>query len=280
MRRSLPSAFRCIDLILCDVASQYGDREWSRFFSCIKEQPRPPFVVVVADFQQLQPVVVGGLCKTFCDKLQKCPQDTLDRSRDEDHMFVRNRVRCEQLDMPRLEEYFGYRHWTDHDLRDCVRSGMPLAEEAQQPFAWLTCTNKGARGGYRAALDLAGVTEEELDTGYYCDPTSKSDLRIVFKKGVVCRLTRNFDTQRGFVNGALAVGEEQLEGEQSIHGKAPRDLQHGIDPPHGGGLPVLAMLLWVCDNHPTRAGLRVSSWAYLLRPEKRNPLPWGMAMSL
>ncbi len=61
-------------------------------------------------------------------------------------------------------------------------------------------------------LDLEGVTDDQLASGYYCDPTSKSDLRIVFKRGVVYRLTRNFDKGRGFVNGALAVGEEQLDG--------------------------------------------------------------------
>ena len=71
-----------------------------------------------------------------------------------------NRVRCEQPDRARLEEYFGDRHWNDHDLRDCVRFGMRLAEEAQQPFAWLACTNKRAHEVCRAALDLAGVSEE------------------------------------------------------------------------------------------------------------------------
>ena len=48
--------------------------------------------------------------------------------------------------------------------------------------------------------------------GVNCDPSSKSDLRVVFKKGLIYRLTRNFDKGRGFVNGALAEGIESLDG--------------------------------------------------------------------
>ena len=42
------------------------------------------------------------------------------------------------------------------------------------------------------------VTEEDLATGYHPDPTSKDELRIVAKKGLVVRLTQNLDKQRGF----------------------------------------------------------------------------------
>jgi hypothetical protein len=50
-----------------------------------------------------------------------------------------------------------------------------------------------------------------LEKGYPCDPTSKSKLRIVAVKGLLIRLTRNFDKQRGFVNGAIAKVFEDLE---------------------------------------------------------------------
>ena len=53
--------------------------------------------------------------------------------------------------------------------------------------------------------------EEELHQGYPCDPSSKSKLRIVAKKGVLLRLTRNQDKHRGFVNGALAEVFDELE---------------------------------------------------------------------
>ena len=51
-----------------------------------------------------------------------------------------------------------------------------------------------------------------LATGYLCDPASKSTLRIVAKSGLIIRLSRNFDKGRGFVNGALAVICESLDG--------------------------------------------------------------------
>ena len=51
-----PSALRQYDLILLDEGSQYDDPEWNRAFTCIREQPHLPYVAVVADFQQLQPV--------------------------------------------------------------------------------------------------------------------------------------------------------------------------------------------------------------------------------
>ena len=63
MQWAPPSALRRVDLILVDEASQYDDRECMRFIQSVKEQPHAPYVVAVADAQQLQPVVIGGLCQ-------------------------------------------------------------------------------------------------------------------------------------------------------------------------------------------------------------------------
>jgi hypothetical protein len=63
-----------------------------------------------------------------------------------------------------------------------------------------------------AALGMVGVGAEQLATGYFCDPTTKSNLRIVAKPGLVLRLSRNFDKQRGFVYGAYAIVCESLLG--------------------------------------------------------------------
>ena len=89
---------------------------------------------------------------------------------------------------------------------------MRLAEKAKEPFAWLTCTNKGSSDVCKAALEVEGVTDDEVADGYYCDPASKSNLGMVFKKGIIYRLTRNMDKARGYVNGALAEGIESLDG--------------------------------------------------------------------
>ena len=89
---------------------------------------------------------------------------------------------------------------------------MTLADETGEPFVWLTCTNRGTSEICEPALELAGVSKDDLQSGFFCDPTTKSKLRIVAKPGVYIRLSRNLDKKRGFVNGAIAVIHESLEG--------------------------------------------------------------------
>jgi hypothetical protein len=212
VRWAPPSALRRIDLILVDEGSQYDDKEWERFFQCIKEQPHSPFCAVIADFQQLQPVVAGGRCKAFCDMMESVVLDTVYRSTDEDHLLFINRIRTEQPTRRRVMEYFGDRHWSDHTLDESVAYGMELAEKTKDGmFYWLTSTNRGASEVCAAALRCIGVAKE-AEKGYLCDPATKSTLRILAKKGVLIRLSRNFDKQRGFVNGAYAVIEDALRG--------------------------------------------------------------------
>ena len=91
-----------------------------------------------------------------------------------------------------------------------VAYGMQIAAETGKHFYWLTCGITGASQVCEAALRVEGITEEELSSGCPCDPASKSKLRIVAKKGLLLRLTRNQDKHRGFVNGALAVLYEEL----------------------------------------------------------------------
>ena len=63
-----------------------------------------------------------------------------------------------------------------------------------------------------AALDLQGISSSDLETGYLPDPASKSHLKVLARPGLVLRLTRNFDKARGFVNGALCIVRESLNG--------------------------------------------------------------------
>ena len=89
---SPPSAMRRIDLILFDEGSQYEDEPWGRVFQCIKEQPQSPYAVVVADFQQLQPIGKGGACQRFCSCMQSVKLKTVYRSSDEEHLLFLNRI--------------------------------------------------------------------------------------------------------------------------------------------------------------------------------------------
>ena len=72
---------------------------------------------------------------------------------------------------------------------------MALEQDTGDAFIWLTCTNAGAADVCRAALRIQGIGEEDLDTGYLCDPASKSTLRVLARPGIKVRLTRNFDKQ-------------------------------------------------------------------------------------
>ena len=209
---SPPSALRRIDLILFDEGSQYEDEPWQRVFQCIREQPHSPFGVVVADFQQLQPIGAGGLCQRQCSCMQSVKLKTVYRSRDEEHLLFLNRIREEQPEKVVLRRYFAERHWQRESMETCVARGMELAKIAGEPFSWLTCTNSGASDVCTAALSVLGISLSDVASGFLCDPSAKSDLRILARKGVIIRLSRNFDKMRGFVNGALAEIEEPLRG--------------------------------------------------------------------
>jgi len=253
---SPPSALRRIDLILIDEASQYEDTEWNRFFVSLKEQPHSPFTVLVADFQQLQPVVCGGMCKAFCERMQTVKLKSVYRSSDESHLIFLNRISSCQPTRQVLSEYFGDRHWKGYSLSESVAWGMKLAQSTGEPFSWLTCTNVGASEVCRAALGAEGVSEADLKTGYPCDPNCKSDLSIVARPGIMIRLSRNCDKQRGFVNGALAVVCESLRGNSVF---TARLLGTGNmvlhDPPHGRRwYQIFAMLLRVRHHHTACPG--------------------------
>ena len=163
VRWTPPSALRKIDLILVDEASQYDDREWHRFFTSVREQPHVPFVAVVADFQQLQPVVLGGLCEKMCKMLMdmgcSVTLETIYRSKDPDHLLFCNRIRDGQPTKEQLSTYFAGRHIADENLEDAVYRGMTIQQSTGNIFVWLCSTNAGANSVNRAALAVRGATE-------------------------------------------------------------------------------------------------------------------------
>ena len=99
------SALRRIDVILVDEASQYDNREWKRLAQSVAEQPHLPYVVAVADFQQLQPVVSGGLCQEMVSGWPEITLDTVYRSSDEQHLLFLTRVRGHQPSREVLAKY-------------------------------------------------------------------------------------------------------------------------------------------------------------------------------
>ena len=91
-----PSAQRRIDLILIDEAVQYDNREWKRLSQAMMEQPHLPSVVAGGDFQQLQPVVSGGLCQKMLTDWPWITLDIVYRTSDPEHLLFLNRIREQQ----------------------------------------------------------------------------------------------------------------------------------------------------------------------------------------
>ena len=99
-------------------------------------------------------------------------------------------------------------------MAEAVARGLRMEEATGQVFTWLTTTNAGAAEVCRAALGLRGIGEGDNARWYLPDPASKSTLPILARPGIVIRLTKNFDKQRGFVNCAVGTVYESLRGSE------------------------------------------------------------------
>ena len=149
----------------------------------------------------------------FCNRMPHVDLETVYRTSDERQLLFLSRIRDKQPSRNMLMEYFEDRHWQKHEsLSACVARGMEIGKERNQHFHWLCTTNDGASQVCLAALRINGIKDADLARGYLCDPTNKSELRILARPGLLIRLSRNFDKQRGFVNGALAEVCESLRG--------------------------------------------------------------------
>ena len=79
---------------------------------------------------------------------------------------------------------------------------MQIARQKGKHFVWLTVTNKGAEAVNKAAIQSLGVTQDQLSNSPPGDPKVQSG-PVYAKPGLMVRLTRNLDKDRGFVNGAI-----------------------------------------------------------------------------
>ena len=101
---------RRYDIFFCEEASQYEDKDWERFFTCIREQPHLPYTVVIGDFQQLQPVSSHrARCKAYCGKMETVELESVYRTADEEHLLFQNRIRVSQPNRDTLNQYFSGR---------------------------------------------------------------------------------------------------------------------------------------------------------------------------
>ena len=113
-------------------------------FQIVKEQPHLPYVMVVADFQQLRPMSNGSMCRKFCERMETIELVTSYRSTDSERILFLSRIRDRQPDRATLAEYYGGRHWKDSSLEACVAYGLELGAAQGKAFIWLTATNRGS----------------------------------------------------------------------------------------------------------------------------------------
>ena len=91
-----PSALRRFDVILVDESSHYDNQEWKRLAQAVSEQPHLPYLATVADFQQLQPNVSGGLREKIMAHWPRITLDTVCRNKDPQQLLFLNRIRGRQ----------------------------------------------------------------------------------------------------------------------------------------------------------------------------------------
>ena len=95
-----------------------------------------------------------------------------------------------------------------------MRGGLDLEKAIGEPFVWLCVTNDGARRICTAALKLLGLGSY-VNKGFRTDPNHGEAQLFYASPGVVVRLTRNVDKERGFVNGAVGVVRRVLSRDEA-----------------------------------------------------------------
>lgn len=84
--------------------------------------------------------------------------------------------------------------------------------EPGRSFTFLTCTNAGAAklNAARVRIEFPSIDDElQAGKGVRADPQQSGELHV-FHVGMVVRLTKNLDKDRGFTNGALGVVRKVL----------------------------------------------------------------------
>ena len=162
VRYAPPSKLRRFDLILLDEASQVEDNVASLMMQGTAELPQRPFIVLCADFQQLNPVTTGRrtMWRVF-NAVPKITLETVHRTKDPGLLDFLQEVRVRQPSKAAVEAFFGSRHWP-HNLQWCVERGLQLGRERGCMFSWLCVTNAGAEKAYAAALRFFKISEKRL----------------------------------------------------------------------------------------------------------------------
>ena len=204
---SPPGRLRRYDLIFIDEASQIDDAIFECLIVGIRELPQKPLVVIGADYQQVAPINGGDIGRDICDLVETFELTVVHRTTDTTLLDLLSIVRCGQPSKQVLRDFVGAR-LLRQSMTEAVAFGLKIQQQTGKLFVWLCVTNKGVRAVNLAAISQLDVpiTEEDLERdGYAIDPNVGKGQKLIVRRGLTIRLTRNLDKERGFVNGAIAV---------------------------------------------------------------------------
>ena len=155
-----PSRLRSYELFLIDEGSQVEDAVTRLLIIALQELPQLPFVVVAADFQQLNPVGGGRVMHEWVnsDLFRPVELDTVYRTNDTELLEFLSGVREKQPSKETLQDFFHGRLWRGN-LSQWVQTGLDMTEDSGALFAWLCVTNKGADKVNKAALEALGLED-------------------------------------------------------------------------------------------------------------------------
>ncbi|CAK0882662.1 unnamed protein product, partial [Prorocentrum cordatum] len=156
-----PSRLRTYDLIIIDEASQIEDDVAVRLHNGFRELPQRPTIFFAADFQQLNPLGSSSAMRTWITVMTTISLFTIHRTNDDRLLsFLRN-VRVKQPSKAVIRAFFAGRTWDSISSEQAVRRGMHLGAIRDEPFHWLTVTNKGAEAVNLACLSACGYDKPE-----------------------------------------------------------------------------------------------------------------------
>ena len=210
-----PGRLRAYDLIILDEISQIDSHAWGQIKLALAELHPRPFVVLVGDFQQLQPIHGPHQLRLDLDRQHEQHQlatiqlqyHASARTVDPTMLAFLNHVRTAQPARATLEDFFRGRMLSSDPLTAATQAKL-IEDETGKAFTFLTVTNRGALAlnEARLALDFphAAATLRQ-GGGLPADPTASADSRIVIEPNMRLRLTHNVHKDRGFVNGNVGT---------------------------------------------------------------------------
>ena len=187
-----PGRLRHFDLIIFDEISQIDAKVWTEVRTALSELSPGPFVALVGDFQQLQPVEGAPLLQTALH--QEVSSGSLKRITLQQHAAARcadpelldflNDVRVHQPTRQRINDFFCNRR-LEGNLDVAVRQAMAVEAVTNKAFTFLTITNPAAAAinNRRVAADFPMAWKRMDEDGVPADPKAGGG-KLVFEVGI------------------------------------------------------------------------------------------------